>query len=221
MVPEELKYTEEHQWVQRIAGSRVRVGLTDYAQTQLGDIVFIQLPRPGDTLTPGQSLGELESTKAVSDIYASLAGKVSAANDVLGREPGTLIIDCYGDGWLLEIDLDDVTELDGLLDAAMYTDLISGLRPAPAGPYERATADGGWTRGPAPGRPPPAGRAEEGQLPRIGLCRRSAAAPTVGACASESSTPSPIALSTATPPRSCSWTPRSRRTAGSSTSPPR
>lgn len=124
MVPEEPKYTEEHEWVLRISDSRVRIGLTDHAQSQLGDIVFVQLLEAGDTLTAGQPLGQVESTKAASDISAPLAGTVVAVNDELDSSPETVNDDCYGDGRLLEIDLDDVAELDGLLDAAEYTDLI-------------------------------------------------------------------------------------------------
>ncbi|RAJ31746.1 glycine cleavage system H protein [Kitasatospora sp. SolWspMP-SS2h] len=125
MVPQELKYTEEHEWVRVVSGSRVRVGLTDFAQNQLGDIVFVTLPKIGDALAAGESLGEVESTKSVSDIYAPLAGKVAAVNEDLEAEPALVNSGPYDDGWLVELDLADVGGLDGLLDAAKYSDLIT------------------------------------------------------------------------------------------------
>ncbi|MFF4952846.1 glycine cleavage system protein GcvH [Streptomyces chattanoogensis] len=128
--PGDLRYTEEHEWVQRIAPNRVRVGITDYAQSQLGDVVFVQLPDPGKDAAVGDSLAEVESTKSVNDIYAPLAAKVVAINDILTGAPETLNTDPYGDGWLFELEVDDAAGLDvtlgELLDAAGYEGVIGG-----------------------------------------------------------------------------------------------
>ena len=122
MIPEELRYTSEHEWV-RAGGASARVGITDFAQDQLGDIVFVQLPEPGTTVDAGQSLGEVESTKSVSEIYAPVSGTVSARNDKLGDEPELINSDPYGDGWLVEIELTDPDALDELMDAQSYAEL--------------------------------------------------------------------------------------------------
>ena len=122
MIPEELRYTSEHEWV-RAGGAQVRVGITDYAQDQLGDIVFVQLPEPGTTVEAGQSLGEVESTKSVSEIYAPVRGTVTARNEKLGEEPELINSDPYGAGWLVEIELSDPGALDELLDAQGYAEL--------------------------------------------------------------------------------------------------
>ncbi|MRH88289.1 glycine cleavage system protein GcvH [Nocardia sp. SYP-A9097] len=129
-LPDDLRYTEEHEWV-RIAGpTRVRVGITDYAQSQLGDVVFVQLPDTDKDVANGDSIAEVESTKSVSDIYAPLAGKVVAVNEVLTAEPETLNNDPYGDGWIFELELDSAETLDAaygdLLDAAGYQGVIGG-----------------------------------------------------------------------------------------------
>lgn len=123
MIPEELKYTREHEWVARTDTGTVRVGITDYAQQQLGDVVFVQLPDVGQAVTAGQTLGEVESTKSVSDIYAPLAGEVLARNDELDSEPELINSDPYGDGWLVELSLSDPAALDELLSAADYQQL--------------------------------------------------------------------------------------------------
>jgi glycine cleavage system H protein len=122
VIPEELRYTSEHEWV-RAGGAQVRVGITDYAQDQLGDIVFVQLPEPGTTVEAGQSLGEVESTKSVSEIYAPVRGTVTARNEKLGEEPELINSDPYGAGWLVEIELSDPDALDELLDAQGYAEL--------------------------------------------------------------------------------------------------
>ncbi len=120
MVPEELKYTQEHEWVALVGADSVRVGITDFAQTQLGDVVFVQLPEVGEQVTAGQSVGEVESTKSVSDIYVPLAGEVIGRNEALDASPELVNSDPYGEGWMIEIKLADPTELDELLDADAY-----------------------------------------------------------------------------------------------------
>jgi len=125
VIPEELKYTEEHEWVQRTGDDTVRVGITDYAQEQLGDVVFVQLPELGEHVDVGQTLGEVESTKSVSDIYAPLAGEVVARNDSLDQQPDLVNSDPYGEGWMLELRLDDPSTVDDLLDATAYQELAA------------------------------------------------------------------------------------------------
>ncbi len=124
-VPQELKYSSDHEWV-AISGERIRVGITDYAQDALGDVVYVQLPAVGLAVTAGQSFGEVESTKSVSDVYAPVTGTVVAVNDTLSGTPELLNNDPYGDGWLCEIEVADSSELEGLLDAASYQALIEG-----------------------------------------------------------------------------------------------
>ena len=123
MVPEELNYTREHEWVRRIDLAVVRIGITDYAQRQLGDVVFVQLPDVGAQVAAGQALGEVESTKSVSDIYAPAAGEVTARNDGLVQEPELINTDPYGEGWMIEIRLADPSTVDTLLDAPAYHEL--------------------------------------------------------------------------------------------------
>ncbi len=120
MVPEELKYTQEHEWVARTGADSVRIGITDFAQTQLGDVVFVQLPEVGETLTAGDTVGEIESTKSVSDLYAPVSGEVVARNDALDQQPELVNSDPYGEGWLLEITVSDLDATEGLLDADAY-----------------------------------------------------------------------------------------------------
>ena len=127
MYPEDLKYTSEHEWVRSPgeAAGAVRVGITHFAQDALGDIVYVSLPEVGETLAPGASVGELESTKSVSDIYAPLAGTVEARNEALDQTPELVNSDPYGAGWLLRVRLDDPAAVDGLLDAAAYSAQIA------------------------------------------------------------------------------------------------
>jgi len=128
--PEDLHYTEEHEWVRRIGPTRVRVGITDYAQSQLGDVVFVQLPERDADVTSGAGIAEVESTKSVSDIYAPLTAKVVAVNEKLVSDPETLNTDPYGDGWIFELELSDPESVDAalgeLLDAAGYQGVIEG-----------------------------------------------------------------------------------------------
>jgi glycine cleavage system H protein len=123
-VPSELKYTAEHEWVRVGEGSRtVRVGITDYAQEALGDVVYVSLPDVGTEVAPGAAIGEVESTKSVSDIFAPLPGTISARNDALDDQPELINSDPYGEGWIVEIELSDAADLNGLLDAAAYGSL--------------------------------------------------------------------------------------------------
>ena len=125
-VPEGLHYSSDHEWVGGGETGRVRIGITDYAQDSLGDVVFVQLPTLGDTVASGATLGEVESTKSVSDIYAPVGGTVVAINDALNESPQLLNEDPFGEGWICEIEINDVADLSGLLDAAAYTELIEG-----------------------------------------------------------------------------------------------
>ena len=123
MIPDDLKYTAEHEWVRVESGEdgkMATIGITDYAQDALGDIVYVSLPEVGEDLTKGESVGELESTKSVSDIYAPLSGSVVARNDVVDQTPELVNSDPYGEGWLLRLQVSDESALEGLLDAAAY-----------------------------------------------------------------------------------------------------
>ena len=126
MYPEDLKYTSEHEWVRSPgeAEGAVRVGITDYAQDALGDIVYVSLPEVGAELDNGSAVGELESTKSVSDVYAPLAGVVAARNEALDGTPELVNTDPYGDGWLFEVTPVDASVVDGLMDAATYQQQI-------------------------------------------------------------------------------------------------
>jgi glycine cleavage system H protein len=120
-VPEELRYTAEHEWVRGRDGSRtVRVGITDYAQQALGDVVYVSLPEVGTAVAPGQAFGEVESTKSVSDLYAPVAGTVTARNEALDATPELINSDPYGEGWVVEIEPAADADPSSLLDAAAY-----------------------------------------------------------------------------------------------------
>jgi glycine cleavage system H protein len=126
--PEDLKYTAEHEWVRSpgdTAGS-VRVGITNFAQDALGDIVYVSLPEVGETVTAGSACGELESTKSVSDIYAPVSGEVVARNEALDATPELVNNDPYGGGWLFEVVPSNGGDLDGLMDAATYEGQLDG-----------------------------------------------------------------------------------------------
>jgi glycine cleavage system H protein len=123
-IPAELRYTAEHEWV-RSEGDNVSIGITDHAQDQLGDVVYVDLPPVGATVEAGAPFGEIESTKSVSDLFAPLTGTITARNDVLEDRPELLNSDPYGEGWLVKITPTDATETDSLLDAAAYGDLTS------------------------------------------------------------------------------------------------
>ncbi len=121
-VPEDLRYLESHEWVS--TDDTVRVGITDFAQDELGDVVFVELPAEGDELTAGDEFGVVESIKAVSDIYAPVSGTVAAVNEALFDQPELVNEDPFGEGWMLEIELVDESELDELLSADDYRDQI-------------------------------------------------------------------------------------------------
>jgi glycine cleavage system H protein len=118
-VPKELKYTKDHEWA-RATGKTVVVGVTFHAQEQLGDVVYVELPKVGAAVTQGKQFGVIESTKAVSELYSPLTGKVVKVNDALNKAPDTVNKDPYQGGWIVEIEPSDPKQLDGLLDAAAY-----------------------------------------------------------------------------------------------------
>lgn len=122
MFPEELKYTAEHEWVRTPGESEgsVRIGITDFAQDALGDIVFVQLPDVGAEVSGGTPVGELESTKSVSDVYVPVSGTVVRVNEALDASPELVNSDPYGEGWLFELVPSDAADVDGLMDAAGY-----------------------------------------------------------------------------------------------------
>jgi glycine cleavage system H protein len=127
MIPDDLQYTAEHEWVRdpgETDGS-LRIGITDYAQEQLGDIVYVQLPDVGSDVSSGDPMGELESTKSVNDIFAPVSGSVVAKNSLVDANPELVNTDPYGDGWLIEIDPSNRDELDALLSAADYESTIT------------------------------------------------------------------------------------------------
>lgn len=117
--PEDLKYTENDEWI-RVNGNTARIGLTDYAQDHLSDLVFVELPDVGDTLTKGEAFAAVESVKAASDVYAPASGKVVAVNSALDDAPETINSDPYGEGWLVEIELSNPADVNDLMDAAAY-----------------------------------------------------------------------------------------------------
>jgi glycine cleavage system H protein len=122
-VPDDLRYTKDHEWV-RLDGAVARVGITDYAQDALGDVVFVQVPETGGSVAMGDMVSEVESTKSVSEIYAPLAGTVAEANADLADAPERLNEDPYGEGWIFTLTLADPSQVDQLLDAAGYRGLI-------------------------------------------------------------------------------------------------
>jgi glycine cleavage system H protein len=117
--PEDVRYTKEHEWA-RLEGDRVRVGITDFAQDALGDVVYIDVPEVGTEVKAGEPFGEVESTKSVSDVYAPVNGKVTERNEALTDTPELVNSSPYGDGWMIVIHVADPAELDGLLDAQAY-----------------------------------------------------------------------------------------------------
>jgi glycine cleavage system H protein len=124
MYPEDLRYTAEHEWVRTDASGNVRIGITHYAQDSLGDIVYVSVPAVGETVTGGDTCGEVESTKSVSDIYAPVSGEIIARNDALDANPELMNTDPYGDGWLIEVRPSSVGDVDALLTAVAYQDLV-------------------------------------------------------------------------------------------------
>ena len=123
-VPDDLRYTADHEWI-RVEGGRLRIGITDYAQDALGDVVFVQLPEPGAVFEGGASFSEVESTKSVSDVYAPVSGTVVEVNTELGDAPQRLNDDPYGDGWICVLEPADAGAVESLLDAEAYRKLIA------------------------------------------------------------------------------------------------
>lgn len=124
--PEELRYTEEHEWVGTRDGGTVRVGITEYAQDQLGDVVFVDLPEAGREVTAGEAFGEIESTKSVSELFAPVDGQVVGVNAAVSDSPELVNSDPYGEGWLVELRPSDAAAVDGLLDSEAYQQVIAG-----------------------------------------------------------------------------------------------
>jgi len=122
-IPEELKYTKDHEWA-LVEGNVVTIGITHHAQEQLGDVVYIELPDEEDEITKGETFGVVESTKAVSDLYAPISGTVVEMNDPLLDAPETVNTDPYGDAWMIKVEVADTADLDGMLDAAAYKKFV-------------------------------------------------------------------------------------------------
>ncbi|MGH1503025.1 MAG: glycine cleavage system protein GcvH [Acidimicrobiales bacterium] len=125
-VPDDLRYSSDHEWVKLEDANRVRIGITDYAQDALGDVVFVDLPEVGATVSTGGAMSEVESTKSVSDVYAPVAGTVVEVNADLADAPERLNDDPYGDGWICVIELSEGASLDELMDATAYGELTEG-----------------------------------------------------------------------------------------------
>jgi glycine cleavage system H protein len=127
MNPREYKYTSEHEWICPESRNKGKVGLADYAQSQLGDIVFLDLPAPGTKVEQGKKMGEVESVKAVSDIFAPVSGQVLEINQTVIDEPGLVNKDPYGAGWLVRLELSEPSELDALMDSEKYEEFVAEL----------------------------------------------------------------------------------------------
>ena len=124
-IPAELRYSSDHEWV-RVDGTTVTIGITEYAQDALGDVVFVEMPDAGLAVAAGETFSEVESTKSVSDIYAPITGSISEVNAELESQPELLNSDPYGAGWICRIEISDPSELDGLMDAEAYRALTEG-----------------------------------------------------------------------------------------------
>ncbi len=125
-IPENLRYTKEHEWIAATGESQVfRIGITDYAQSALGDIVYIQMPKIGESVVADKVCGEVESTKSVSEIYAPVTGKIISINDALNKNPELINTDAYGDGWIAEIEIADISVIEKLLSADDYRTLTA------------------------------------------------------------------------------------------------
>jgi len=122
--PKNLRYTKDHEWARR-DGAGVVVGVTSHAQEALGDVVYVELPKVGDTMTAGSPFGVVEYTKAVSELFAPISGKVTKVNSALTDEPAKINSDPYGAGWIVEVQPSDPSQLDGLMDADGYNDLLA------------------------------------------------------------------------------------------------
>lgn len=122
--PEDLRYTKEHEWVRDEGGGRVRVGITDYAQDALGDVVYVDVPDVGTEVTANQAFSEVESTKSVSDVFAPVSGTVSERNGLLEERPELVNEQPYGDGWIVVLEVSEASELEGLMDSAAYRAIV-------------------------------------------------------------------------------------------------
>ena len=122
-LPKDVKYTQDHEWV-KIEGDTATIGITDYAQGELGDIVYVELPASGDSFNKGDAFGNVEAVKAVSDLYMPLSGEILEVNEKLADAPETVNAEPYGDGWMIKFKIGDASQLDSLLDAAGYEALI-------------------------------------------------------------------------------------------------
>ncbi|HWN11734.1 MAG TPA: glycine cleavage system protein GcvH [Pyrinomonadaceae bacterium] len=120
-VPEELHYSKDHEWV-RVEGDIATVGITDYAQNSLGDVVYVELPKPGEQFSANESFGSVESVKAVSEVFSPVSGAVAESNDALSDDPEKVNTDPYGEGWMIRIKMSNPGEVDSLLTAAEYED---------------------------------------------------------------------------------------------------
>ena len=127
-VPDDLRYTKEHEWVRQEGEGRVRIGITDFAQDALGDVVYVDVPEVGTTVTANQAFSEVESTKSVSDVYAPLSGTVVERNPLLEDRPELVNEQCYGDGWIVVLEVSDPAEIEGLMDAASYRGFVDTQR---------------------------------------------------------------------------------------------
>jgi len=127
MNPKECKYTKEHEWIRPESGDKGNMGLTDYAQSQLGDIVFLDLPAPGTQVEQSQKMGEVESVKAVSDILSPISGQVLEVNQTVIDEPALVNQDPYGNGWLVRLEISKPSDLDALMDSDKYDELVAKL----------------------------------------------------------------------------------------------
>lgn len=123
-MPDDLKYTKEHEWV-KIEGKSATIGITDHAQTNMGDIVYVELPEEGEQVKKDDTFGVVESVKAVSDCYAPISGRVSEVNTVLTENPETINEDCYGEGWMIKVEIENKAELDQLMDQKQYADFVA------------------------------------------------------------------------------------------------
>lgn len=122
-VPENLKYSNDHEWI-AVDGDIATIGITDYAQGELGDLVFVELPDVGSDAVQGEAFGTVEAVKAVSDLFAPVSGEVTEINEVLADDPEVVNKDPYGDGWMIKVKISDADELDALLDATAYKELV-------------------------------------------------------------------------------------------------
>jgi glycine cleavage system H protein len=125
-IPDNLKYSSEHEWL-AVDGKKAKVGISGYAAEQIGDIVFVELPKVGSTVSAGKAFGVIEAVKSVSELFAPASGKVIAINDGVSKSPEVVTAEPYGAGWLIEIELSNPSEIDALKDAAGYRDMIAGL----------------------------------------------------------------------------------------------